>query len=555
VLKTLKGKLILLGAIILTSLALLEGIAYQSSNQINDAMTMTMRSMARVNMLTRVERQSSHAVLIGMRLLTGSSSDENTVQLVEEMNGSLAAVRKFGDRLAKLVDEAAGRRLVDAVAGLEAVVEYQQTQNFQNPPRDRKLAQLVQTLDEANDELTAAIKAIGAGLRQDAFAAMDLNHKAISFATNGSLIAAAGAFALMFGALFWTGLKTVRPIGRMTAAMNALATGNRDVEFVSPDVGGEVGKMASALLIFKDNLKEMDMLAEQRREEQRTKTKRAEFITSRTDEFEARSRQAIASMVAAAAQMRTGALGLMDTADNTKDQSAAAVANSEQVSASVESITATTSELAGTIDKISQQVAQSRSIADDARQESAKSSESVKRLDAFATRIGEVVQVITDIAEQTNLLALNATIEAARAGDTGKGFAVVASEVKALANQTARATEEIRTQIGDIQNATSTTVQATQTVDKIIGTMSEISAAIAAAIDEQGTATAVISQKVEQAAACHRDVSASTAIVAQCAADSRDKASEVQMAADMLENESVTLETEVESFLGEITAA
>ena len=212
-------------------------------------------------------------------------------------------------------------------------------------------------------------------------------------------------------------------------------------------------------------------------------------------------------------------------------------------------------ELSASIDEIGRQVIQSSEISSTAVSEAESADEMIQGLAASAQKIGEVVALITDIAEQTNLLALNATIESARAGDAGKGFAVVANEVKTLAGQTAQATEEISRQIGDIQGATADAVTAVQGITKTIGEISEISSAIAAAVEEQGAATSEIARNVEQAAVGTGEVSSNIGGVTQAAGEAGQSAAQVLGAANELSQQSELLKTEVEKFIAQVRKA
>ncbi len=279
-------------------------------------------------------------------------------------------------------------------------------------------------------------------------------------------------------------------------------------------------------------------------------TKQAELA----DNFEKGVGQVVTGVSSAAEQMRTSAESMSRSADNTSEQATTVASAAEEATANVQAVAAAAEELTSSITEISRQVSQSSEIAQKAATQADATDQQIQGLAEAAARIGEVVNLITDIAEQTNLLALNATIEAARAGDAGKGFAVVASEVKNLANQTAKATDEIGTQIGGIQDATSEAVKAIQEISRVIGEINETSGTVASAVEEQGAATQEIAGNVEQAAAGTAEVSSSISLVTQAAAEAGQAAQQILESATGLGEQSSELKGQVDNFLTEVRA-
>jgi methyl-accepting chemotaxis protein len=267
------------------------------------------------------------------------------------------------------------------------------------------------------------------------------------------------------------------------------------------------------------------------------------------DDFETNVKAVVESVSASAAEMQGTANSMSSTAEETSRQAVAVAAASEQASANVQTVASSAEELSSSIEEISRQVMQSSKIAEDAVDEAKKADEKVQGLAEAAQKIGDVVNLINNIASQTNLLALNATIEAARAGEAGKGFAVVASEVKSLATQTAKATEEIGDQIGAIQTATSDAVTAIKGISATITQISEISTAIAGAVEEQGAATREIAGSVQQAAAGTQEVSSNISGVTQAATETGSGAVQVLEAASQLSTQSEDLRRQVDAFL------
>ncbi|MDH5748349.1 MAG: nitrate- and nitrite sensing domain-containing protein [Rhodospirillales bacterium] len=345
------------------------------------------------------------------------------------------------------------------------------------------------------------------------------------------------------------------PIAGITQAMNILAQGDKSIEIKGADRGDEIGSMAQAVEVFKENMIKADQLAEEQRRDNEIKEKRVIALDHLTKEFEKNVTSVLGAVASASDGMKSTAEGMAATAEETSTQATTVAAAAEEASTNVQTVASAAEELSSSITEIARQVSQSSEIAGKAVTDAEETNIKIQGLAEAANKIGEVVAMITDIADQTNLLALNATIEAARAGDAGKGFAVVASEVKNLANQTAKATEEIGSQIGGIQTATQEAVGAIQGISKTIAEINEIAATIASAVEEQGAATQEIARNVEQASAGTQDVTSNISGVNQAADDTGKAANSVLEAVGSLTMQSDTLRTQVEEFLNGIKAA
>ncbi len=349
----------------------------------------------------------------------------------------------------------------------------------------------------------------------------------------------------------------IRPLSGLTAGMKELAGGNFGVILPGLDRKDEVGDMAQAVETFK-------VKAEQKaREEAETKIKQDEVLARQrkaemarmADDFESAVGQIVAAVSSASTQLEASAGTLTATAERAQELTAVVAAASEEASANVQSVASATEELSSSVNEISRQVQESARMASDAVGQARSTTDRVSELSKAASRIGDVVELINTIAGQTNLLALNATIEAARAGEAGRGFAVVASEVKALAEQTAKATGEIGQQINGIQAATEDSVSAIKEISGTIERLSEISSTIAAAVEEQGAATQEISRNVQQAAQGTQQVSSNVADVQRGASETGSASSQVLSAAQTLSADSGRLKLEVGRFLGSVRAA
>ena len=347
-----------------------------------------------------------------------------------------------------------------------------------------------------------------------------------------------------------------RPISAMTGAMQRLADGDLEVDVPAQGRPDEIGEMASAVQVFKDNalaMKEMEV--EQEAAKKRAEEEKAETMRALADKFQGDVGDVIGSVTSAASQMESSAQAMSATAGQANSQSTAVAAAAEETSVNVQTVASASEELSSSIVEIGRQVAQSSVITSEAVKEAERTNQQVESLADSAQKIGEVLSLISAIAEQTNLLALNATIEAARAGDAGKGFAVVAAEVKNLANQTARATEDIGSQIGGIQTSTKDAVTAIQSISNTIGQVDEISSAIAAAVEEQQAATSEIARNVQEAASGTQEVTQNISGVTQSASETGQAADQVLALAGDLTRQSGTLRTAVEGFLDTVRQA
>jgi methyl-accepting chemotaxis protein len=372
------------------------------------------------------------------------------------------------------------------------------------------------------------------------------------------LIALAGLVAVVAASaalIVMVRRRVCKPIVDLTATMSRLASGDVSGEIAGAERGDEIGAMASAVRVFKDNMIAAERLATEKAAENDGKMRRAQMLDELTRSFEAKVTELVGGLSAASSIMEDTAQSMSSTATLTNRQAAIVAAASDQTSANVQTVASATEELASSISEIGRQVAQSTEIAARAVDNARRTGETARSLAEGAQKIGDVVTLIQSIAAQTNLLALNATIEAARAGDAGRGFAVVASEVKSLAGQTAKATTEISEQIAAIQAASDQTVTAIQNVANVIGEIDQIGTAIAAAIEEQGSATKEISRSVQEAARGTQEVNSNITGVQKAADDTGAAANQVLGAAEQLSSQSKDLAGQVNRFLSEVRAA
>jgi methyl-accepting chemotaxis protein len=368
-----------------------------------------------------------------------------------------------------------------------------------------------------------------------------------------SLIALVIAVALLYFALR---VAAIRPLVAMTGAMAQLAGGELATAVPFPNRRDEIGEMARTVQVFKDAMIETNRLrADQLEAEQRRRLQSRTETNKLADDFEGAIGEIVETVSSSSTELEASAGRLTATATRAQELATTVAAASEQASTNVQSVAASAEQMTSSVNEISRQVQESSRIANEAVGQARRTNDRVGELAQAASRIGAVVELINNIAGQTNLLALNATIEAARAGEAGRGFAVVASEVKALAEQTAKATGEIGQQITGIQAATQDSVNAIKEISDTIGRMSEISATIASAVEEQGAATEEISRNVQRAASGTTQVSANVTEVQRGASETGSASSQVLSAAQSLSHDSNRLKLEVGKFLSSIRVA
>jgi methyl-accepting chemotaxis protein len=346
-----------------------------------------------------------------------------------------------------------------------------------------------------------------------------------------------------------------RPITAMTDAMKRLADGDRQIDIPARDRHDEIGLMAKAVEVFKDNAIRADRLATEQKTEQAARENRARNIEQLTGGFDHKVSGMLSVVSGALTQLEATAQSMSANSQQTSRQANTVAAATEEASASVQTVASAAEQLSASIAEIARQVEQSNHISHTASEEANRTNETVRGLAESSARIGDVIKLINNIAGQTNLLALNATIEAARAGEAGKGFAVVAGEVKHLANQTAKATDEISAHINAVQSATREAVAAIAAIVGRIEEINEISAAIAAAVEEQSAATAEIARNVQQAATGTQEVSSNIGLVTQAASETGSAAGEVLSASQSLARETTDLKDTVATFLSGVRTA
>ena len=419
---------------------------------------------------------------------------------------------------------------------------------------------------EAHDLNTITVNLIGIKADNILKKDIDLNNKGADTAgleATNNYNTAFMTVAIMLGAAILIGVLVgfylVRDVSRGIASivtpMKALGEGDLSANVPHQGEKTEIGTMADTLQVFKEALIAKKAADEAAAADADAKIARGQRVDSITRDFEKLIGELVGSLSSSSTELEAAANTLTSTAEITGKTSGEAAAASQEVSSNVQSVAVATEEITSSVGEIGRQVQESSRIASEAVRQAQKTDTSITELSQAAARIGDVVKLITAVAEQTNLLALNATIEAARAGEAGRGFAVVASEVKALAAQTAKATDEISAQVAGMQTATQESVSTIKEIGKTITLISEISSTIAAAVEEHGAATQEIARNVQQAASLSGEVATSITDVSRGAGETGAASGQVLSAAQMLSTDSNRLKIEVEKFLTNVRAA
>jgi methyl-accepting chemotaxis protein len=462
------------------------------------------------------------------------TTDEKTQALLPAVRSALSTYQSQMKQTLQSVDDAKSAELTQSAAGLREVAM-----------KSRAAAETLQV----------AIRAVATRLDQRVMENNKAAEEEYASASRLLVILAVGSVGLGFG--FAVGQYGIaRPIRAVVELLQQLAAGKYDVGISGTERGDEVGDVAKTAVVFKENgLARIRMEREQKEAEVRAAAQRRTDMLQLADGFERAVGEIVETVSSASTELEASASTLTSTAERSQELTTVVASASEEASTNVQSVASATEELSSSVNEISRQVQESARMASEAVGQARHTNERVGELSKAAARIGDVVELINTIAGQTNLLALNATIEAARAGEAGRGFAVVASEVKALAEQTAKATGEIGQQISSIQAATQESVGAIREISGTIERLSEISSTIAAAVEEQGAATQEISRNVQQAAQGTQQVSANITDVQRGAGETGSASTQVLSAAQSLSTDSNRLKLEVGKFLNSVRAA
>jgi methyl-accepting chemotaxis protein len=415
---------------------------------------------------------------------------------------------------------------------------------------------ILEETGKLNVGLGISVQQLVDGVQTETNASTWQARREISFAT--IIMLALGGLTLIGSVLFvwlYVGRNILRRIGNLQRSMQLLSDGDLESEIYCSSQRDEIAAMAGSLQVFRESMIQARSLSADQDQDRTAKAERASRMEARIVEFEATVRTTLDGLQKSANSMQTTAQSMSATADQSSALVSAVAAAAEQTSVNVQTVSSGTEELSSSIAEIGRQVVTSAQIARKAVDEAGETDATMQGLAENASRISAVVDLIQVIASQTNLLALNATIEAARAGEAGRGFAVVASEVKSLANQTAKATDEIRAQIADVQQMTTSAVGAIRNIGHTISEINDVTTAIAAAMEEQGAATREIARNIQHAAGGSSEVSSNIIGVSTASAEAGSAAGDVLSASGALRREADLLRSEIDAFLSNIRAA
>jgi len=499
---------------------------------------------------------SGHLAASEMIAALSANSSEKLNAIEKGFTATLARVRSSLDQLANNPANAdleqAALKLLAFGEGKIGVFKLRQKQFDAND-----YGQIVlEETRKLNIGLGISVEQLVHGVQTETHASAAQARREISFAT--TLMLGFGALTLVGSALFvwlYVGRNILRRIGNLQRSMQLLSQGDLELAIYRSSQQDEIAAMANSLQVFRDSMIEARALSANQDRDRIAKSERASRMEARIVEFESTVRSALDSLQSSASSMQNTAQSMSATADQSSALVSAVASAAEETSVNVQTVSAGTEELSSSIAEIGRQVVTSAQIAGKAVDEAGATDATMQGLAENAGRISVVIDLIQNIASQTNLLALNATIEAARAGDAGRGFAVVASEVKSLANQTAKATDEIRSQIANMQLVTTSAVNAIRDISTTISEINEVTTAIAAAVEEQGTATREIARNIQQAAGGTSEVSGNIVGVSTASKEAGSAASDVLSASGALRREADVLRSEIDAFLSSIRAA